>query len=133
MRTITADETDILTEYELYNVTVFQSRPFTSSRPGVPPRLTVTQLGGTVTLNATPFIQVEDGLPALRPGSETVLLLRRNDDGYVIAGTFYGAFEVLSGTLVPLTKVQSFAPEYRDKPVDQALARLIAEARDVGR
>jgi hypothetical protein len=117
VRTITADETDILTEYELYNVTVFQSRPFTSSRPGVPPRLTVTQLGGTVTLNATPFIQVEDGLPALRPGSETVLLLRRNDDGYVIAGTFYGAF----------------APEYRDKPVDQALARLIAEARDVGR
>jgi hypothetical protein len=126
---LSSDQTNIYTEYELRNTSVLhQSRPF-AAKPGAQESLTVKQLGGTVRVNGVAFTQIEDGLPPLTQGSEALFLLTRTPEGYVVAGTFYGAFGIQDGKLVPLTKVGSFAPEYRNSPVAEGIAKIVAQAR----
>jgi hypothetical protein len=129
---LSSDQTNIYTEYELRNISVLhQSRPFAAGKPGAQESLTVKQLGGTVRVNGVAFTQIEDGLPPLTQGSEALFLLTRTPEGYVVAGKFYGAFGIQDGKLVPLTKVGSFAPEYRNNPVAEDIAKIVAQARAV--
>jgi hypothetical protein len=129
---LSSDQTDVYTDYALNNITVFyRAEPFVSARPGARETLAVTQLGGTVTVNGVEFKQIEDGLPALEAGSDGLFLLCKSGNRYFIAGTFYGAFGIATGKLLPLTKVGSFAPEYRDIPATEAVTRIVAQARSL--
>jgi hypothetical protein len=71
-----------------------------------------------------PYTQTEGGLPPLKPGTEALLLLERVDSEFRIVGTLYGAFQIVAGTLSPLSTKHGFAPEYRDVPADQALPSI---------
>jgi hypothetical protein len=98
-----------------------------TARPGFVGSVTVTQLGGTVTIQGYQFSMTHNQLPPLKPGTECVLLLQRKGDRYQIAGTFYGAFEVTAGDqLAPLFEDSEFAKEYRGMRVGEATAQLTA-------
>jgi hypothetical protein len=131
---LSADQVDVYTEYSLDKVVVYYRRqPFVSPKPGRGETLHVRQLGGTVTINGVGFTQVEDGLPLLEAGSEGLFLLQKRGESYLIAGTFYGAFQVVAGKIMPLTKVGSFAREYRNSPVDEGIAKIVGEIQALHR
>ena len=124
------DQRDVYTDYRIDNpVFLYQAQSVPSARPGVMPTVTVTQLGGTVTINDRKFTQTEQGLPPLESGAEGLFLLERVDNHYRIVGTFYGAFGIVGGTLRPLTKVQSFAPEYKDVAAAPAAEEMVTRLR----
>jgi hypothetical protein len=58
-----------------------------------------------------------------------VLLVKRVGDRYRIAGGHYGAFRIADSKLVPLTKKQGFATEYRDVSAIQAVDELVSQFR----
>jgi hypothetical protein len=127
---LSPDQRDVYTDYPLERpVVLFQKRQTASDKPGITPAITVTQLGGTISLNGVKFTQTEDGLPPLKPGSEGLFLLTRINDRYWIAGTFFGAFGIVDGKLKTLTSMQSFAKEFDGAPADRAGADLASLAR----
>src|SRR5258708_28836061 len=49
---------------------LYQTQPSAFPRPGIAAAITVTQLGGTITVNGQSFKQTEQGLPPLLPGTD---------------------------------------------------------------
>jgi hypothetical protein len=127
------DERNVYTDYVIVNpVFLYQPQLVPSARPGIVPSVTVTQLGGSITLpNGLTFTQTEQGLLLLEPGTEGLFLLQRVGDQHRLVGTFYGAFRIEAGTLTPLAKRQSFAPEYRGVPATEAEASMVARLQSL--
>lgn len=95
------DERDVYTDYPLSStIIIHQSGLSTSRQPGVPV-VTVTQLGGIVTIGKLKFTQEELGLPSLEMDSEGLFFLKRVGDNYHIVRTYYGAFRISNGTVAP--------------------------------
>lgn len=131
---LSGDGRDVYTDYVVRNAVVwFDSQVASSPLPGSMPAITVTQLGGTIVINGLEYIHKEEGLPPLTPGMEALFLLQRVKGRYEIAGTFYGAFRIVSGTLLPLTSEETFAPEYRNVAADQAVAGMVTQLRALTR
>jgi hypothetical protein len=78
-----------------------------------------------VTLYGLSFTSVHQGLPALEPGSEALLLLTRTGDTYRVAGTYYGAFRISHDEVRRLTKKESFAQEVQGVRVAVVEADLV--------
>lgn len=111
------DQRNVYTDYVLTNpVVLYHSKALTARRPGAM-TITVTQLGGKITVGNLEFTQIEMGLAALVPGTEGLFVLTRDKDRYRIAHTFYGAFRISQGRVMPLTTKEDFASEYRDASV----------------
>ena len=126
------DQQDVCTEYEMQDaVILYQAQMPQTARPGIAPPVLVTLVGGEVTIGSTKFTQVEEALPGLEPGVEALFLLQKVDNRYRLAGTYLGVFGIVAGKLKPLTNVQSFAPEYRDRAATEAAAEIVAQARSL--
>ena len=126
------DQRDVYTDYPLEKpVVLYEARLASSAAPGTVPAVTVTQLGGTITINGLTFKHEEEGLSALVPGTAGLFLLRRIGTQYRIAGTYFGAFLISEGKLTPLASREAFAPEYRGVPEGPAVQQLVAQARSL--
>lgn len=125
------DQTSVYTDYVIESPSiVFRSEaPPPATRPGLPPPLIVTLLGGRIEVAGETFIHSDHALPALAPGIEVVLLLERDAAGkYRPVHGFLGAFQVARGRLTRLTRVESFAPEMEGREVGQALSEMATMA-----
>jgi hypothetical protein len=120
------DKLEIYSDYPLRTPTILYQATMTAlSKPGMP-GVTVTAIGGAVTLNGLTFTSTHDALPHLEVGTECLFLLKRVGEKYFIAGTYYGAFRIVGGTVTPLAKTWGFAPELRGAPVDVVAADVVA-------
>lgn len=126
------DKKEVYTDYRIDRPTfLYYSQSKTSapaSSPGIQD-VVVTLPGGTIEINGLRFTSLHKELPRLEPGAESVLLLKRVGDRYRIAGEYYGAFRIANSKLVPLTKKQGFATEYRDLSAFQAVENLVSQFR----
>jgi hypothetical protein len=93
------------------------------------PTMTVTILGGTITMNGLSFTSRHEALPFLEPGAEGLFLLKEVGNRYHLAGMYLGAFGIAEGKLTSLTKRQGFAPELRGALATQAAANMVARVR----
>lgn len=124
------DQRSVLTDYEIQNPTIlFRASTAATVRPGIATPVAVTLVGGTIKIGSVEFTQYEEGLPILEPGAEHLFLLKQVDNHYYPVGLFLGAFGIVDGKLQPLTRVQGFAPEYRDVPAADATADVLAKIR----
>ena len=124
------DRQNVFTDFELKQITIVHERQMRSfAQPGLFATLSVTQLGGRITINGAEYTQIEEGLPLLVSGTECLLFLQQVGQRYHIADTFFGAFEISANRLRPLTAKRDFAPEYRDVPVEQAVLDALNRIR----
>lgn len=91
--------------------------------------LTVTMLGGTITMSGLTFTSKHEGLPLIEPGTDCLLLLKKVGNAYQVAGTYYGAFRISGEKLVPLTGDKGFARQLVGVPAGPAIEELVAQAR----
>jgi hypothetical protein len=128
---LSEDKTKVYSDYPIINpVVLFPLAQTTTQRPtpALPATaVTITHIGGTVSVLGHQFTMEHSELPPFRPGTEGVFLLKPVGQKYAIAGTFYGAFQISGDTLAPLTTSSTFATELRGSRVDQAIQSLVAK------
>jgi hypothetical protein len=106
----------------------------TSDIPGVTTaRITVTQLGGTIWIGGLKFAEHYESLPPLKSGTEGLFLLKQVGANHRIVGSYFGAFRITQGVLIPMINNESFAPEYRNVPIGEATARMLASVATFAR
>jgi hypothetical protein len=119
------DQMDVRTDYEiLAPVILYESVAIPAGQLHTRP-VTVTMLGGVVTINGLTFTSTHDALPRLQPGTEALFLLRQIGSRFFIGGAYYGVFGMLGGKLMPLSTKPGFAPELYDLPVAQASDEIV--------
>ena len=84
------------------------------------PTVTVTLLGGTISINGLTFTEKHEALPALVSGNEYVFLLKQVGNRYHIPGRYFGVFLREQDRLRPVTRKTGFAPELSGVPTVQA-------------
>jgi hypothetical protein len=127
---LSEDQTDVLTDYPIRNPVILYSREGSSGVvPGRSTAITVTILGGTVSINGLTFTSQHAALPTLESGAEGLFCLERVGRHNLIAHTYYGAFRVEAQSLVPLTAKKAFAPEMQRESAAKAIADLVARIR----
>jgi hypothetical protein len=120
------DQRDVYTDYPITEpIVIYQSNVATSLTPGTVPSVTVTVRGGTVVVNGTTFTHTEPGLRPLQAGTQGLFLLQRVGSKYRVAGTFFGAFSIKDGKVMPLAGRSDFAPEYRDIALSDAVKSMM--------
>lgn len=124
---LSEDQREVLTDFPITHSEILYQRP--SERTPAKATLTVTLVGGTVTIGALSYTSRHDALPLLDPQSECLLLLKRRDGKFYVAGTYYGAFDIGEGRVRRLTKKQGFAAEYDDGPASEAAADMVGRLR----
>lgn len=128
------DQYEILTDYPIIDPVILQqSRMSTSDRPGMPPPIVVTRLGGTAMVGGVRFSQTNAGLPALEAGTEGLFILKLVNGKHRFLYDFLGAFRISAGKLENLSERADFAPEYQDVPASEALADVAARLQALGR
>jgi hypothetical protein len=124
------DQTDVLTDYPLIDpIVLFLAKPRVSRTAGVHPPLTLTQKGGTVTVNGVAFTEKQPALEPLQPGSKVLCLLESVGDKNVIVGAFFGIFSIEGGRLNPLMTRPDFAQDYRGVEYDAAVESMLSVLR----
>ena len=119
------DQRDVYTDHVIGNVVlVHQSKSAVGVKPGIVPQVTVTQLGGTVTVNGIRFTQKETALLPLQVGTNALFLLHRDGERYMIVSKYYGVFKITNDRMMPLAARDDFAPEYRNEMLSVALDRI---------
>lgn len=128
------DQCDVLSDYPVIEpVILHQSRMSTSDRPGMPPPIVVTRLGGTVMVGGVRFNHTNAGLPPLQPGAEGLFILKLVSGKYRLLYDFLGAFRISAGKLENLSERADFAPEYQDVSASEALADVAARLQALSR
>jgi hypothetical protein len=124
------DQMDVLTDLSIERPVVIYERVAKPVRtPGAPASMTVTQNGGTVSVGDLTYTQTHGALPPLERNTECLLLLTTVGGKYHVAGTYYGAFDLRGGKMVPLTGKAGFASEVKDQPVSLGLAVIMEQLR----
>ena len=127
---LSADQTELLTDHALVNpVVLYRREGPTPVQPGQTQAISVTILGGMVSINGLTFTTAHAELPRLEPGTDAVFCLERVDGHNQIVGRSLGAFRVDSERLVPLTRIRNFAPEMQQLAAAQMIADLVAKTR----
>jgi hypothetical protein len=124
---------DIVTDYTLENPQIVVSLRAAVAPPGMPWPPTITQLGGTMTLEGHRVTASHYGLPPLKPGTEGLFFLARTGNQYRIAGRYLGAFAIVQDAIVPLTSNADFAQRYRGKSVGQFVTEVTDRLRAIAR
>ena len=122
------DQTEVYTDYDIHNPEfLYDSGLQRDAKPGVTPSARVTVLGGTVTVDGLSYTSIHDSLPALEPGTDCVLLLKRVGAGYLIARRYSGAFRISAGHLLPLSSSVGLPSRYRETPSAELIAEWVAQ------
>jgi hypothetical protein len=122
----------VFTDYQLNEPDIFFERTPRVAAPGGPPRsIIVTQRGGTINVQGIWFTDSHDALKPLKPEIEVLCLLKRAGAKYQITGYVedYGVFAVENGVLKPLYSREDFAPDYRGRPLHDAVQSMLAVLR----
>jgi hypothetical protein len=125
---LTPDGRDIYTTYELTSPRIaFSSTKAQMPRPGIiPPPLTLTQRGGTVSIGGYTATVHYDSGATLAPGMDIIGLLREDSEGHVPAASI-GILQVRESAVVPLVRasgeLQAFAGMNADSFVNEMVAR----------
>jgi hypothetical protein len=131
------DNTTVYSDYPIVNaVMLYPPAQMSARRPGpapVPPMVTITHIGGVITVSGHEFTMEHRALPPLVPGTQGVFLLKKTGDHFTIAGTFYGAFEIDGDRLSPLARLEGYGEELKHFRVDAAVQWLLARKQDVQR
>src|SRR5262245_2632456 len=104
---------EIYTDYTLTNATVLYDAQPSEPRESPSPPVVVTQVGGTIEIHGVRFTHKESALAPLEPGRIGLFLLQHAQGKNMIAGKWYGVFDVTEAGFVPLVSKEGFAPEYR--------------------
>jgi hypothetical protein len=123
------DQMRVFTDYQLNEPDVFFERtPSVAAPVGSPRSIIVTQRGGTINVQGIWFTESHDALKPLKPGSEVLCLLKRAGAKYQITGYVedYGVFAVENDLLKPLYSREDFAPDYRGRPLRDAVQSMVA-------
>jgi hypothetical protein len=119
------DQLDVQTDYPILGAVILFQSQRTIAKSGVSRDVTVTQLGGTAMVGQTPFTEQQPALGPLPSGRQGLFLLRHVGNKYWIAGTYFGAFDITNGRLMPLTSKPNFAAEYQDVPLSEAVDSML--------
>jgi hypothetical protein len=111
------DQMDVYTDYPIADPVVLYEAPAVESKTAAVQTVTVTLLGGVITIDGLSFTSKHQALPLLQVSTECMFLLRKIGGRYFVAGNYYGVFRITSGKLSRLTNRDNFARE-----VDGALA-----------
>jgi hypothetical protein len=123
------DQMEIYTDYPIDEPLVLYDRDTTNSSKRSS-ALTLTLLGGTVTINGLTFTSDHESLQRLQPGSDVLLLLKRVGSRYFIADRYEGAFSIQEGKLVPLHKgAWGVPPAYTEARADRVISQMLAWLR----
>jgi hypothetical protein len=126
------DQMEVLTEFVIQKpVILFERAPKVYLKPGPADVLTVVQRGGNVEIGHLTYAEVHEALPALESNSEYLFMLKNVGGRYYIAGSFYGAFALKGGRVVPLVRKAGFAPQVANRPVEESVSTLLTEVRRV--
>jgi hypothetical protein len=107
------DQTEVFTDYSVLRpVTLFTSTVARVPGPVADANLTVTFLGGKVTINGLVFSAEHEALPLPEPGTECVLLLKRVGGRHFVSGRYFGMFQTSGDRVTPLVRKPGFASEY---------------------
>jgi hypothetical protein len=125
------DQMQVLTDYRLNEPNVFFDSTTRVAQGDTPHSIIVTQHGGTINVQGIMYTEAHEALGPLKPGSEVLCLLKRAGAKYQIAGFdgYYGVFEVENGVLKPLMSREDFAPDYRGRPLHDAVQSMLAVLR----
>jgi hypothetical protein len=121
---ISENQCYVYTDLALTDTTIVHSRFPLLTPPNSKPSLTVTQLGGTVSVNGVTFTEIQRALAPLKPGQRVLLLLKRKDNKLMIADMFLGAFAIEDDKVTPLMVRDDYAPDYRHIPLAEATERM---------
>lgn len=132
---LTDDQREIRTDYSILGVEFLFRRDDLQKIqvPSVPGALTVTLLGGEVTVGGLSYTSIHKALPSLEAGTECVLLLKQIGDKYYVALKYYGAFRTEQNGLIPSTLRRGFAAEYENVPAATAINDIVAQRRKLRR
>jgi hypothetical protein len=124
------DGMDILTKYELGNVTVIldrrssnDDREYAAQAP-----VLIVQRGGTALVDGQQVTVRYTPLPPLQVGSEAFFLLSQHDDQLRIAMDCLGVFGITGDRVIAPTK-GGMRRQYQDRTVTAFTNELIAEAK----
>jgi hypothetical protein len=125
---LSADETDVLTDYRLESVgIIFPVSAASTPRPGVkPPPITLTQLGGTTVIEGHQVSVDHTCLRPLAPRTDAIFLLTRSGEKYRLAFEYLGVFAIENGSIHPLCECGAFSANYRGKALDDFVADIVA-------
>ena len=96
-----SDELDVYTDFNVVDIQTIGSRG--GRDVGSSPQLTVTFLGGVISIDGLTYTSVHEALPIPGAGTRCLLLLKKERNGYRLAGTYYGAFSIENASLRRLT------------------------------
>lgn len=120
------DQCKVYTDYPILDpVILYNRQPTPTPRPGAASSVTVTQFGGTVTINGLTFTETYRDLPPFQSGSEGLFLLKVVNDKHFPPGIFLGAFGISNGLLRQISGGINFAAEYRDVPVEKVTQEFL--------
>jgi hypothetical protein len=123
------DQREVLTDYQVVDpVLLFQSSTDLSIDPGRGQAIVVTILGGTISMLDLTYERRHAALPSLKVGARCLFLLKRAGAKYVVAGRYYGVFEI-GDTLVPLMRDAGYGEELRPLPAAAAINSLVTRRR----
>jgi hypothetical protein len=127
---LSQDKKLVYSDYPILNPTViFPPSVDPSSRPGMATGVTVTHLGGKITIDGLSFDMFQMELPRLIPGIECLFLLKSKGDKYEIVGQIYGVFRMDGDKFNPLAAVGGFADDFREMRPADAVAGILALRR----
>jgi hypothetical protein len=98
--------------------------------------IVVTIIGGQITINGLTYTSRHEALPELPKGADCLFMLKRMGDKYILARTYYGAFDLSTGKAIPLAQKRGFTTglEQEDATVSaERISRRVAELRGTGR
>jgi hypothetical protein len=129
------DGTDVLTDYTIQNpqIIALVNRGTTTKAAGAIGPLTVTQFGGTVTVDGHQVSVDHVALPPLKAGTEAVFLLVRSGEKYRIVGKYLGVFAIENGAVATLSLVGGVGVEQRGKALNSFVSELKDTIRGLGR
>lgn len=128
------DQMEVYSDYPLQDaVILYQVQESARPRTSQVPAITLTMLGGTVTINGLTYTRRHEGLPLIPPGTECLLLLKQVGNRYYIAGSYYGAFRIVNGTLTRLVHSEEFAPELNGASASAAEQDLVSRVASMRR
>src|SRR5262245_24105234 len=121
------DRTEVYADYRITQpIYYFRAQPTTNPTLEPAPDV-VTLRGGTIPVSGIMFTETQPALPPLTPGSRVLLLLRRVDKRFFVAGTYLGAFRIANDKLIPLTGWEGFASNFTGrKSTSEAIAYMQA-------
>ena len=124
------DQMRVFTDYRVNEpVILFERKPRVAPTASMSPSIVLTQRGGTVNVQGTPFTELEAALRPLKAGTQVLCLLKQAGEKYQIVGWYYGVFEIKNGAIEPLMTSGDFAQEYRGRPLKEAEQSMLAVLR----